>query len=202
MSDPQQCNVYLWLDNNLPFYVGIGPTSRAQCRKHNKQAEGRRKNAEKRNSFRIDYVFTGSRVSCEGIERHLILCYGSVTLGGLLFNFTPGGDGLRGKEFLSEESLANMVEGGRRGGYASKPTPKVHVLGGHAQGKRNVESGLIDQLSELNAKEWTFVDPCGNVITFRNLQKFCRENNLSVGNMKAVLSGKRSHHKGYRRHGH
>lgn len=202
MSDPQQCNVYLWLDNNVPFYVGIGPKSRAQCRKHNKQAEGRRKSSERRDSFRIDYVFTGSRYSCEDIERHLISFYGSVTSGGLLFNFTPGGDGLRGKDFLSEESLANMVEGGRRGGYVSKPTAEVHVLGGQAQGRKNVESGLIDRLSESNAKEWSFVDPQGNVITFRNLQKFCRENNLSVGNMRAVLSGKRSHHKGYHRHGH
>lgn len=201
MRKLQQCNVYLWLDNNVPFYVGIGPESRAQCRKHNKQAEGRRKNSEDRNSFRIDYVFTGPRASCEAIECYLISCYGSVTSGGILFNFTPGGDGLRGKEFLTKESFTKIVEGGRRGGYASKPTNKVHVLGGQSQGRKNVESGLIDRLSESNAKEWSFVDPHGNVITFRNLQKFCRENNLSVGNMRAVLSGKRSHHKGYRRHG-
>jgi hypothetical protein len=202
MKNTQECNVYLWLDENVPFYVGIGPKSRAECRKHNKQAEGRRKTSETRKAFRIDYVFSGSRPSCESIECFLISCFGSVTSGGLLFNFTPGGDGLKGKDFLTEESLNKMIEGGRKGGYASKPTPTVHKLGGEAQGKRNVESGHIQRLADFNSKEWSFIDPEGNLIVFKNLQKFCRENNLSIGNMKSVLSGKRSHHKGYRRNGH
>jgi hypothetical protein len=199
MRNSQECNVYLWLDNNVPFYVGIGSKTRSKCRKHNKQAEGRRKRAEASNTFTIQYVFTGSRASCEEIESFLISCYGSIIAGGILFNFTPGGDGLKGKDYLSEESLNKIIEGGRKGGYASKPTQKVHTLGGKAQGKKNVESGHIGRLAESNSKEWSLIDPSGNVITFRNLQKFCRENNLSPGNMGLVLSGKRSHHKGYRR---
>ena len=202
MPNPQKCNVYLWLDNNIPFYVGIGPESRAKCRKHNKQAEGRRKNSEARKSFRIEFVFSGSRPSCEVIETHLISCYGSVAKGGLLANFTPGGDGLKGKEYLTEGSLNRMIEGGRKGGYASKPTPEVHKKGGLAQGENNVKSGHISRLADLNSKKWILLNPSGDVITFYNLSRFCRENSLSVGNINLVLSGKRSHHKGYSRYEH
>jgi hypothetical protein len=181
--------------------VGIGPESRAKCRKHNKQAEGRRKNSELRKSFHIDFIYSGPRPYCEDIEKHLIAYYGSVANGGLLANFTPGGDGLKGKENLTQEQLERMREGGRRGGFASKPADKVHMLGGAAQGRNNVKSGHIDKLAEMNSKLWTLISPSGEIITFRNLSRFCRENSLSVGNINLVLSGKRSHHKGYRRHG-
>ena len=135
------------------------------------------------------------------IETHLISYYGSVANGGLLANFTPGGDGLKGKEYLTEGSLNRMIEGGRKGGYASKPTLEVHKLGGVAQGRRNAESGHLDRLAELNAKTWEFLNPEGDFITFRNLSRFCKDNGLSAKGMRLVLSGKQSNHKGYRRHG-
>jgi hypothetical protein len=70
--------------------------------------------------FRVDTVFTGSRNSCENIERHLIACYGSVTSGGFLFNFTPGGEGGCDPSLLSEESLTRLLEGTRRGGKTTQ----------------------------------------------------------------------------------
>lgn len=93
MSDPQQCNVYLWLDNNVPFYVGIGGQKRLKAKRRNKWATARRKESESRGDFRQEVVFSGQRVSCETVERHLISSYGSVVSGGTLFNFTEGGDG-------------------------------------------------------------------------------------------------------------
>ena len=201
MRDPT-CNVYLWLDNGRPFYVGIGSLERSACRKHNLQAEGRRKAAESNGCFKIDVVFTGSRENCQTIETDLISSYGSVVSGGLLFNFTPGGDGLKGREYLSEAAILNMSEGGRKGGKNKRTSREFYIAGGKAQGRRNVESGHLARLSENNAKEWTLVDPKGNVITFKNKAKFCRDNNLSPGNLGRVLRGERSHHKGYRRHEH
>ena len=44
-----------------------------------------------------------------------------------------------------------------------------------------------------------FRNPDGEDITVFNLQKFCRDNNLSVGNMHMVFDGKRNIHKGYTR---
>ncbi len=39
----------------------------------------------------------------------------------------------------------------------------------------------------------------GELIEVSNLSKFCRDNNLSQGNMSSVLTGKRKSHKGYRK---
>jgi len=48
------------------------------------------------------------------------------------------------------------------------------------------------------SKTYTITLPCGEIITITNLKKFCRENNLSQGNMCAVLRGERQHHKNYK----
>lgn len=49
------------------------------------------------------------------------------------------------------------------------------------------------------AHTYELLTPNGEHITITNLRKFCRENNLSQGNMNKVLSGKAQHHKGYRK---
>ena len=43
-----------------------------------------------------------------------------------------------------------------------------------------------------------FIDPSGAEVEIFNLKKFCRDNNLTYGNMYKVLIGKRNHHKGWR----
>jgi hypothetical protein len=116
MPSIRECRVYLWLDKNIPFYVGIGSVKRSKCRRHNKQAEGRRRKAEINQTFKIEYVFVGSRTSCSDIESFLISSYGSVTSGGILFNFTPGGDGGVSSSMLPEDSLKRMIRGCKRGG--------------------------------------------------------------------------------------
>jgi hypothetical protein len=119
-----------------------------------------------------------------------------------LLNFTKGGDGLRGKENLPEDSLERMKDGGKKGGKNKKTSRAWFSAGGKKQGKTNVESGHIQKLAELNSKEYTFIDPHGEIVLIKNLSRFCKENNLSLGNMQSVLYGTRSHHKGYRRHEH
>lgn len=49
-----------------------------------------------------------------------------------------------------------------------------------------------------NAKEYAVLDPSGNVLRFKNMAKFCKENKLSHGNMSMVVNGKRISHKGYK----
>ena len=53
------------------------------------------------------------------------------------------------------------------------------------------------KISELKSKTWTFKNPNGVTITIINLSKFCKDNNLSNGNMKMVHDGQRKQHKGY-----
>jgi hypothetical protein len=87
------CNVYIWYDNNQPFYVGIGGETRLNYPKRNKWATNRRKKSEERGNFRQEVILTASRKNCGEVEKLLIFTYGSVSDGGLLFNFTKGGDG-------------------------------------------------------------------------------------------------------------
>lgn len=63
--------------------------------------------------------------------------------------------------------------------------------------RRNNES-ISRKLSELNGEDWIITFPDGHEEIIHSLQKFCRDNNLSRGNMSMVAKGKRSHHKGYK----
>lgn len=53
------------------------------------------------------------------------------------------------------------------------------------------------KISELKSKTWFFKDPIGKKIVIKNLNQFCKENNLNRGNMIMVYNGQRNHHKGY-----
>lgn len=48
-------------------------------------------------------------------------------------------------------------------------------------------------------KTYTLIDPFGNKVTFTNMKKFCRENNLSNSKLCLVASGKRRSHLGWTR---
>lgn len=48
-----------------------------------------------------------------------------------------------------------------------------------------------------HAKTYKFVSPSGEVVEIFNLQKFCRDNNLTSANMNKVYKGERKQHKGW-----
>jgi len=48
------------------------------------------------------------------------------------------------------------------------------------------------------SKEWVITKPNGEVEIIKNLNKYCRENNLNQGNMTAVSKGKLKHCKRYK----
>lgn len=54
--------------------------------------------------------------------------------------------------------------------------------------------------SEKNSKEYKFISPEGNVVTIKNLKKFCDNNNLSDSKMVLVNKGKRNHHKNWKKY--
>lgn len=58
----------------------------------------------------------------------------------------------------------------------------------------------IDHADKDGSKEFVFLNPEGEVIVIKNLEKFCRENNLRSSNMHDVFTGRNSNHKGWRRH--
>ena len=114
MKNSQECNVYVWFDKKVPFYVGIGGETRLKSKRRNKWATGRRKESELRGDFLQEVVFSGGRPSCETMEKHLISWWKSVKDGGFLFNFTDGGDGGDTFSFLPPEKQKNVQEGARR----------------------------------------------------------------------------------------
>ena len=74
--------------------------------------------------------------------------------------------------------------------------------------KKKITKGLMghvqpqsqkDKVAEALSKEYIITDPQGNTHHIKNLNKFCRENNLDQGNMTKVSNGKKGYnqHKGY-----
>jgi len=63
--------------------------------------------------------------------------------------------------------------------------------------KYNPQSKKIRNTNAFGAKKWCFLSPEGKKVTFVNLLKFCRENNLHCSSMHMVYSGKRKIHKGW-----
>lgn len=53
--------------------------------------------------------------------------------------------------------------------------------------------------SRPSVKSWRFTDPNGLVVEFVNLNEFCRGKILNASHMRSVHSGKRKHHRGWRK---
>ncbi len=54
-----------------------------------------------------------------------------------------------------------------------------------------------DKISKSNSKNWLITKPDGTKTEIKNLQKYCKENNLNSSKMCSVASGLRRHHKNY-----
>lgn len=59
--------------------------------------------------------------------------------------------------------------------------------------KENVAEAVV----RCNSKTYKLKSPSGEVVTIRNMAKFCRENNLKDSNMILVFNGKRKSHHGW-----
>jgi hypothetical protein len=134
------CHVYIWYDKYRPFYVGIGGDNRLKSPKRNKQATSRRKRAETSGTFKQEVVLSGSRKNCSEVEKLLIYTYGSVSKGGLLFNFTEGGDG--GDTFSAQtperkEEIVRKIKENQD----PEVRKKCGQLGGAVSAKVNKERG-------------------------------------------------------------
>lgn len=66
----------------------------------------------------------------------------------------------------------------------------------YLKGKPCLES-TKKALSEKNSKEYKLISPEGKIVEIKNLTKFAKENNLSVGCLQHVVSGRNKSHKGW-----
>lgn len=62
-----------------------------------------------------------------------------------------------------------------------------------------VSEESVRNMAQKHEKEYDMISPSGEFIHIRNMAKFCRENNLSAGNMNAVALGKYKQYKGWRK---
>ena len=53
------------------------------------------------------------------------------------------------------------------------------------------------KISESKSRIWLIISPSGEKQTIKNLNFFCKENNLSSTKMSLVAAGIRKHHKGF-----
>jgi hypothetical protein len=57
-----------------------------------------------------------------------------------------------------------------------------------------------NQISEKNSKEYKLINPEGKIIQIKNLAKFAESNNLSIGCLYQVVSGRNKSHKGWKKY--
>jgi len=64
--------------------------------------------------------------------------------------------------------------------------------------KRDIE--IVNKIVEKKSKQFSIINPQGEIICGKNITKFCKENNLDVGTTWNLLNYKRNtkSHKGYR----
>ena len=123
-----------------------------------------------------------------------------------------GLSGQIGKEEILAEIYKNRIPGhtGKKHSEESKELMRMAMKGRKLteEHKKKITKGLMghvqpqsqkDKVAEKLSREYIITDPQGNTHHIKNLNKFCRENNLDQGNMTRVSNGKKGYnqHKGY-----
>jgi hypothetical protein len=98
----------------------------------------------------------------------------------------------RTKEQITEHS---KISGNIAGTKTRDLKIGIHALTSEQKSEAGKKGGKIT--GEKNMKEFVILSPSGEVIKGKNIKLFCKENNLSQGNLSNVLLGKRKSHKGY-----
>jgi hypothetical protein len=102
------------------------------------------------------------------------------------------GSGLLGMSEKTHKKWASI------GGKLSKALGKgLHGLSKDEMRKIREKGRRV--IAKKYAKEYTFKAPTGDVVTFKNMHKFCRQQNLNPGHMRSVNCGRIKSHKGWRK---
>lgn len=75
--------------------------------------------------------------------------------------------------------------------YENNPSPN--------KGKK-ISDEIKKKISEKNSKEYKLIDPTGKVVEIKNLTKFAKDNDLSIGCLQQVVAGRNKSHKGWKKY--
>lgn len=141
MTIPGCCYVYMWLDGDLPIYVGKGNGGRAWSMKNRNPHLTRTVEKMRRDGKPVRVMLAADELSEQdafAIEKALIATFGRRDLGtGCLLNMTDGGEGpsgykpspetrekiraARAKQVFSEESIKKRAQSMRETWAKKKP---------------------------------------------------------------------------------
>jgi hypothetical protein len=106
-----------------------------------------------------------------------------------------GLDGGFDKGWWSEEQLKNFSQKTKNGWINGKyDAEKLRLSRIGFKQPESQKKAVAEKLS----KQYLITDPNGNQFTIKNLNQFCRENNLDQGNMTAVAKGRMKQCKGWK----
>jgi group I intron endonuclease len=107
------------------------------------------------------------------------------------YNMTIGGDGAIG--YKHSEDMKKYLSEKRKGKGIPHTTETKYKMSLSKKGKLYSE----EKKSKLG-KKYIITDPAGYIFEIKNLNKFCRENNLDTSHMVSIAKGIRKTHKKYK----
>jgi len=142
-------------------------------------------------SFKWEIIeYCDSKKELDDMEFHYIKQHDSFRNG---YNMTLGGEGSIGRKHSEETRL--KMSNSKKGVLASEET-KIK-LSNTLKGRKKSKSH-VDNVANSVSRYWEITYPNGAVITVRNLEEFCRCNDLLPSGLAHVAYGRRTHHKGFK----
>lgn len=182
--------VYAYLrEDYTPYYIGKGKGDRAYYHRNKYDIK------PPKDKSRIIIIQDNlTEVYAFILERYYIRWFGRKDNNtGILRNFTDGGEGSSGK-IISQSTRNKLSEFQKVFQTGRKHTPETKNK------IRNSKIGIPQSQDHIlkKSKEWIIIDPNGNQYIIFNLNRFCKDHNLSQGHMSRVSKGIRNHYKGWK----
>ena len=173
-------------EDKSPYYIGKGKGNRIY---------NRRKKDTKPPKDKSRIIFLKQHLTEEEAFKHeiyMIAVFGRKDLGtGILRNKTNGGEGASGL-VMTEESKSKISQSNRKRTHSEKTKMKISES---CKGKITSE----ETIRKLCRYHYTIYSTTENKIyEFNNLRGFCREKSLNNKHFGRIVSGERSHYKGFK----